>query len=641
MFRLSRLLVLLTIVLSTVPISPAADTWLSVRSRNFLLVGNAGESQIRKVGRNLEEFRAAMATLFPGIGENSSVGTTVVVFKNDDSFRPFKPLYDGKPANIGGIFIGGPDLNSIALTADIRSTQVIYHEFVHSLTRESGTPLPLWVGEGIAELYSTFEIASNLKQLTLGRPVTSHIATLRENAFLPLPIFFGVERDSPYYNEKSKQGIFYAQSWATLHYLLLADNGRRRPQFSDYLRLLSAGKSRDESFREAFQMDYGALEKALNDYARARFSLPGLTFDLNQKLDFDWEMQVAPLGEAAMTYYLGDLLLHMDRLDAAEAQLQKSLSLESKAAPSHASMGLLRLRQDREEEALEHLSNAVEADSQNHMVHYYYATMLQKPRQDQSKEDRESRLKLMRDHLKKCIELAPRYVEAYNLLAYVASLLQEEMDETEQAVKKAIGFAPGRQDLQLSLIQLMAFNNKAQAARVLLTRLVNAAADDDIRDRAEEMLKSVTARLQYENELRAYEERRQAAREEVRGVEPRIESSTGEPPELTRKSTPPARAEEPPARIVLNRPQGSEIEGLLTRIDCRGGVTFRLRMGNGFVELHSEDPDKVEFRSYVSSITGSIPCGAVNPEVPVRIVYRRTSAGNVLGEPLLVEFIEK
>src|SRR5690349_24825822 len=78
----------------------AADKWLSIQSRNFLLVGNASESAIRRVGRDLEEFRAAFATIFPSVGQQSSSRITVLAFKYDDSLKPFKPLYHGQPANI-------------------------------------------------------------------------------------------------------------------------------------------------------------------------------------------------------------------------------------------------------------------------------------------------------------------------------------------------------------------------------------------------------------------------------------------------------------------------------------------------------------------------------------------------------------
>lgn len=166
-------------------LSQGADKWLSVRSRNFLLVGNASESQMRRAGRNLEEFRAAFGSLFPSIREQASVGTTVVVFKDDSSFRPYKPLYGGKPANVDGYFQGGTDVNFIALTADTRTPHVIYHELVHSFTRDA-TAMPLWVGEGFAEFYGVMEMASNGKELLLGRPMAEHALTLGRTSLLPL-----------------------------------------------------------------------------------------------------------------------------------------------------------------------------------------------------------------------------------------------------------------------------------------------------------------------------------------------------------------------------------------------------------------------------------------------------------------------
>src|SRR5438874_1077907 len=163
---MKRLLALAALLLLTRP-SLAADKWLSIRSKNFLLVGNASESSIRRVGRNLEEFRAGFALLFPAIGQQTPPPITVIVFKDDASFRPFKPLYQGKPANVAGYFQAGSDVNFIALTADTETPHVIYHEFVHSLTKD-GTPLPAWASEGLAEFYGMFEIEPNGKEMLLG-----------------------------------------------------------------------------------------------------------------------------------------------------------------------------------------------------------------------------------------------------------------------------------------------------------------------------------------------------------------------------------------------------------------------------------------------------------------------------------------
>src|SRR5258705_2990963 len=99
-------LVLIGVLSSALP-GQAADKWLAIRSKNFLLVGNASESSIRRVGRDLEEFRSALGRIFPGVNKESSIGTTVIVFKDDAAFRLYKPLYEGKAGNVAGYFQGG------------------------------------------------------------------------------------------------------------------------------------------------------------------------------------------------------------------------------------------------------------------------------------------------------------------------------------------------------------------------------------------------------------------------------------------------------------------------------------------------------------------------------------------------------
>src|SRR5512132_320313 len=96
----------------------AKDTWVSVRTKNFLMVGNAGEKDIRKVALRLEQFREVFTRLFPKMKFNTPVPTTVIVFKSDSSYAPFKPR-----ANTAGYFQAGPDVNYITLTTELRGEQ--------------------------------------------------------------------------------------------------------------------------------------------------------------------------------------------------------------------------------------------------------------------------------------------------------------------------------------------------------------------------------------------------------------------------------------------------------------------------------------------------------------------------------------
>lgn len=644
-----RCLVILAILLGA-SFAHAADKWLSIRSKNFLLVGNASESQIRRVGRNLEQFRTAFATLFPAVNKESTTGITVIVFKDDSSFRPFKPLYEGKPANVAGIFQSGNDVNFIALTADQQSPHVIFHEYVHSLTKDATRPLPPWASEGLAEFYAMFEVLSNGKQMNIGKPIGEHIVALRQYPLLPLEMLFTVDHDSPHYNEKTKQGIFYAESWALVHYLMIGNEGRRRPQLAKYLSLIDAGRSIDETFREAFQGDYVSLEKEVSDYVRNRITWPFLIFKSQNELEFDRDMQVSALSDAQAQYYLGNLMLHIDRLDTAEAQLQKAISLDSKFGPSYASMGMLRVRQKRYEDALKFLTQAVQFDSQNHMTHFYYADMLQEVQEEQGSDRRKAQLQLMRTHLKKSIELAPRFLQAYGMLGYVSLMLRDELAETEAVLKRGVSMAPGRQELLLTLCHVMVLNNEPLAARVLLLPLRNSA-EDRVRIQAEELLRYIVAQVENEQAMREYEERKKTAEaamtrelSSVRETRAGKETSSDEPPKIARKeaqSEPQTGSVIETAKPQLRRMAGLEVKGFLTMMECSKGLTLRVRVGNGTVELHSDSPSKIEFTSFVSGVTDTIPCGPLKPELPVVIIYKRASDPRFLGEPLQVNFVDK
>src|SRR5947209_15746678 len=136
MSRFALPLFALTCLLACAHAASANDTWTSVRSKNFLHVGNASEKDIRQVATRLEQFRDAFSRLFAGANFSSPVPTTVVVFKSDSAYKPFKPVFDGKVDDVAGYFQSGEDVNYITLTSERRAEDpfaVIYHEYVHQL----------------------------------------------------------------------------------------------------------------------------------------------------------------------------------------------------------------------------------------------------------------------------------------------------------------------------------------------------------------------------------------------------------------------------------------------------------------------------------------------------------------------------
>jgi hypothetical protein len=249
------------------PATSAKDTWTSVRSKNFSLVGNASEKDIRQVATRLEQFRDVFTRLFSKVKFTSPVPTTVIVFKSDNSYKPFKPISD-----VSGYFQSGEDVNYITLTTEQRSDdpfRTIFHEYVHLLVNNTmGRNVPIWFNEGLAEFYSTFRMEEGNRKVILGDVVSNHVLYLREQKMIPLRVLFSVEHDSPQYNETSKRGVFYAESWALMHYLIEGNKGQRKEQLGRFISLLTANVPPEKAFQQAFQTSYEVIEKELRDYVQ-------------------------------------------------------------------------------------------------------------------------------------------------------------------------------------------------------------------------------------------------------------------------------------------------------------------------------------------------------------------------------------
>lgn len=379
--RTARAFVVLSLLLLTSHVAAAKETWTSIKSKNFTIIGNAGESEMRKVTMRLEQFRQAISLLFSGAKIETRVPTTVILFKSHGSFKPFKPKYKGKTKeNVAGYFLPAEDLNYIVLTTETGwgggdPYHIIFHEYEHFILANNMRRAPAWLGEGLAEFVSTLETSDNEQKVKLGMPIARHVYTLRQNTPLPLKTFFTVDQRSPQYNENDKAGIFYAQSWALIHYLMLGKDGARRPQLTRFINGLNSDLPIEENFRQSFQVDYGKMESELRGYLKNQ-TYPVLEFTLTKPLELSKDAVSRTMSEAEVEYHLGDLLLHAFRFDEAAERLQKSIALDANFAPARVSLGLARLYQRRPAEAQKLLRDALALDARNPLAHYHYASAL-------------------------------------------------------------------------------------------------------------------------------------------------------------------------------------------------------------------------------------------------------------------------
>jgi hypothetical protein len=229
-------------------------------------------------------------------------------------------------------------------------------------------------------------------------------------------------------------------------------------------------------------------------------------------------------------------------------------------------------------------------------------------------------------------------------------MLHQEVTETEELLKKVLNAAPARRDVRLRLAELMIANKEPLPARVVLKPLIDSGEDDYYRLQARNLADDVQRYLDSEQALREYQQRRREAEEraaalreaEIEKGDTTVVDNIDGPPTIRRSTDKPTlnkTPEEPTFR--LKRPDGRQIQGVLLSADCNHGLTLKVRVGNGNVELHADDPSTIEFLSYTNAVTDSFACGALKSEPPVLIVYKRGSDARYLGIPIRVEFLEK
>lgn len=599
------------------------DTWLKAQSKHFTLIGNASEKQIRKVGAELEKFREAVTRLSGIWQRRFSPPVTVFVFKDSETYEPYKPLYQGQPIDVSGYLQSSSDSAHLTLTTDYRRQDpeaVIFHEYVHFLTGGGQRSLPAWLSEGLGEYFSTFAVTGKGKQIVIGQEIPAHLRKLRDGNWLPLQTLLSVHNDSPLYHEADKKSFFYAQSWALTHWLMTGDINRQS-QFRQFLAAVTSGLPAEEGFKQFFQTDLTVLDSQLREYVRRNiFKSQVISFD--RKIEFDETMTIAELGDAELKAYLGDLLWHIERTDAGEFTLEQSLAIHPKQPSALSSLGLLRVKQKRYAEAQRLLQQAIETGSANYLAYYSHAFAWQQQHVDStgyvSHFDPQT-VTGIRASLNRARELMPDFPDTYKTLAFINLVQQENLDESVALLQKAIALEPGREDFQYTLAQVYLKQDKFALARQTISAILSNGLNPEIRQRAGFLLQSI--------ELRESEVALAKAESEIR---------------LRRERELPSKPGDDPTRPPGRRFEGEQVRGLLTRMDCSDKEVTLTVISDARTFKFRAEWGKVTLVRHTMDIPNQITCGAMTPAPQVIVTYRPASGLKVKldGEPVGVEFLK-
>ncbi|HTH03280.1 MAG TPA: tetratricopeptide repeat protein [Vicinamibacterales bacterium] len=365
------------------PVALSKD-WKRLYTPDVTVVGNASEGELRTALKQIEDFRAGLVGLFPGIKMTSRLATTMVVLKDFNTFRTFQPRDERgrRRENVAGYFTTTPTMNYMVLGAfgeRDATLEVVFHEYTHFIVQQNFRSLPLWVNEGTADFYSTFR--SNYKdgKSLVGTPPSGRLATLRDRGVMPLDRILTNEGSSSAYRDPDTVHLFYAQSWAFVHYLQLGNNGKRRGQITEYLRAVDQGMPIDQAFFRAFGVTLAQMQNELGLYVRQPI-LQAFLFSPKTTTADVATLAVDRLTQSDAAYVQADLLLQTGATEDAARLLTNVLTIDPSHVDAKIALARVRARQDRRDEAIAALEGITAAKPATFSAQLYLAGMLRSAR---------------------------------------------------------------------------------------------------------------------------------------------------------------------------------------------------------------------------------------------------------------------
>jgi len=597
----------------------SSEHWLELQSPHFVVLTDSNEKQARRIASQFERMRAVFHTLFPTATADAGAPIVVLALKDKKDFQALEPsayLAKGQ-LELAGLFLRAPDKNYVLLRLDAQGEHpfaTVYHEYTHLMLSKAEEWLPLWLNEGLAEFYQNTDIQD--KEVLLGQPSPDDILYLRQNRLLPLTTLFKVDHRSPYYHEEQKGSVFYAESWALTHYLMVTGREKGTDRLGDYVKLVSQHQDPVTAAQSAFG-DLNQLQKSLEAYiGQGSFKL----FKMNSAVTFDEaSLQVRPVSASEADSIRADVLVYNDRTKDAQALLDATLRDDPNNALAHESMGYLKFREGDTAGAKKWYGEAVQLDSHSYLAHYYFAAMCLNEGDTGHDEAIESSLRT-------AIRLNPNFAPAYDSLAMLYGSRHMKLDEAHMLNIQAIALEPDNFNFRLNaanvLMEQEQFANAISALK-LASRVAKNPAETAL----------VQSRLEQIEQFQSSVDHARSANAEA--MTQAAVLTNGKVVVTTETAAPTG------PKYPTEAPTGPRhtAKGILRSVQCSypSVITLSVEQGGKTVSLYSNNYYKIDF-----SATNYTPASNFNPckgmdGMKALVEYAEVSDKTIAGQIVSIE----
>jgi len=532
----------------------AKEAWIEVHSPHFTIISNAGDKEARKLADQFEQFREMFHNSFPKL--RVDLGKPLIIFavKNQASMKALIPAYweSKELAHPSGIYISGEERHYVIVRTDVESSNpyhVVYHEYTHAIMDRNFMGLPLWLNEGLAEFYGNSTIFN--KYVEIGKVAPEHLSTLSEKKLIPIETLLQADERSPFYNEANHTSMFYAESWAIVHYLMLDPEARRQQLLTKFL---SAWSATGDQFAAA-QQTFGDLNKfgaEMESYARRRTFYVGR---INTTIHDDPKSFTSrSLSDAEVNAQRALFYAHTKRPIEAQIAIEDALKSDPDLPLTYEAQGFLAYSQQKFRDAEKYFTRAIELHSTDYFPYYFAAEA-----QLRSGKPSEDQIPGVIASLEKAIEMNQEFAPAYAALASVYSIRPETHDKALAAGHNAIQLEPGNLFYATNYGYVLANAGRTGEAKTLALRIQEVAKTPVERDSVQQLLTAIANRENYDR--RVAEMKRQPS-------EPIAPVAAVPTPKLSEP------AEETAPNPVVAAHQGENewaVEGNVVSADCGAG----------------------------------------------------------------------
>lgn len=412
------------------------SSWIEVRSPHFRVASNCKPKTARHVAQEMEDIRAVFQATFTALPVDPATPLIVIALRSEDDLKSLSPLEWSHRGEVrrSGFFLTTPIANYVVVWIDPQDPnayQAFYHEYTHLLITSTSRHVPLWLDEGLAEFYGGTSIRQH--EVQLGLPDMNAFRFMQGRALIPLPTLFTVDHHSRYYNNQTLANLFYAESWALTHFLMLNDLKQGAHTLSQYFNMVNGGADPVRTGEQVF----GNLDNAL---AQLDSNLNGMaiSFKPSQGIARSNPASFTVTGLAADEWRAirAGIWLYDGRLDQAEKLLHQILQSNPNLPAAVEAMAYLQWTKHNEQAAKILFAQAAARPDAAYMTKYFAAALaLSGPPPYSDGQAIEA-------NLKSVIQKDPSYAPAYDLLAVLYMSQEKQLIQARMMELRAISLDP-------------------------------------------------------------------------------------------------------------------------------------------------------------------------------------------------------